>query len=77
MQKSDDQDRRKSLESVRSSLGMLAFGFFMLAFLVAIDRPEWFNLRPVSGTAAAMSKASHAASHDQQNEAQAEGRDSN
>ncbi|HEX7874521.1 MAG TPA: hypothetical protein VF475_16530 [Sphingobium sp.] len=58
MRKFDDQARKTVLETVRGSLLMLAFGLAMLAYLVAIDRTQWFNLRPASGTAAAMSKAS-------------------
>jgi len=30
----------------------------VLAFLTAIDRPEWFHLKPATGTAAAMVYAS-------------------
>lgn len=45
-------------EALVGSLALLAFGLGILAFLIAIDRPEWFTLRPASGTAAAMSKAS-------------------
>ena len=35
-----------------------AFGLTVLAFLTAIDRPEWFRLKPATGTAAAMVYAS-------------------
>ncbi len=34
------------------------FGLTVLAFLTAIDRPEWFHLKPATGTAAAMVYAS-------------------
>ena len=44
-------------ESLRASIIMLCFGLGILAFLVAIERPEWFHIRPVSGTAAAMAHA--------------------
>ena len=51
-------DREKSLvETIRASLIMLCFGLGILAFLISIDRPQWFHIRPVSGTAAAMSQA--------------------
>jgi hypothetical protein len=54
-----NEDRDKgAMETLRSSLIMLCFGLAILAFLVAIERPGWFHLRPVSGTAAAMAKAS-------------------
>jgi len=42
---------------------LLAFGLGMLAFLVAIDRPEWFHMRPMSGTASALSNASDRDAH--------------
>jgi hypothetical protein len=58
MRQFDKQDSKTVIETVRSSLMLLSFGLGILAFLIAIDRPEWFNLRPVSGTAAAMSNAS-------------------
>lgn len=49
---------RSMIESIRASLLMLGFGLSVLAFLIAIDRPEWFHLRPATGTAAAMANAS-------------------
>jgi hypothetical protein len=45
------------LSTVRASFLMLMFGLGILTFLVAIDRPEWFHIRPASGTAAAMANA--------------------
>jgi hypothetical protein len=54
----DGQDRKTLLDTLRGTLLMLFFGLGALAFLIAIDRPEWFNLRPASGTAAAMAHAS-------------------
>lgn len=38
-------------------LALLIFGLTVLAFLTAIDRPEWFRLKPATGTAAAMAYA--------------------
>lgn len=58
---------RSLIESIRASLLMLGFGLSVLAFLIAIDRPEWFHLRPATGTAAAMAHASaptHSRQHD-------------
>ncbi|CAD7338367.1 hypothetical protein FIM10_10090 [Sphingomonadales bacterium 56] len=52
------QSKRKTKESLIGSLMLLSFGVAVLAFLVAIDRPEWFELRPGSGIAAAMFSAS-------------------
>lgn len=63
MRKCESGNSRKNPETLRGSAMLLAFGLGMLAFLVAIDRPEWFNLRPVSGTAAAMSNASDRDAH--------------
>ncbi len=56
-----DHDRRDGTgipQSLRASLMMLTFGLVILAYLVAIDHPEWFHIRPVSGAAAAMYDAS-------------------
>ncbi|MBB5711981.1 hypothetical protein [Sphingomonas xinjiangensis] len=53
----NDNEKKPLFEQLRASLFLLAFGLCTLAFLVAIDRPEWFELRPASGTAAAMSNA--------------------
>ncbi|RSV36800.1 hypothetical protein CA234_17945 [Sphingomonas sp. ABOLE] len=50
-------ERTRRMERLRSSIALLLFGLCTLAFLIAIDRPEWFHLRPASGTAAAMSHA--------------------
>ncbi|WP_267393413.1 MULTISPECIES: hypothetical protein [unclassified Sphingomonas] len=47
----------KPLHPVWGKVGLLAFGLCILAFLTAIDRPEWFHLRPASGTAAALTLA--------------------
>ncbi len=47
--------RRK--ERLRSAIALLMFGLGTLAFLIAIDRPEWFHLRPASAAAEAMSQA--------------------
>ena len=48
------------------SVFILAFGVIALAFLVAIDRQTWFHIRPATGTAAAMSKASDRVIDDRQ-----------
>ncbi|WP_242138986.1 hypothetical protein [Sphingomonas sp. TREG-RG-20F-R18-01] len=57
MSRPTDNDRQAPGETLRGSLLFLGFGMTMLAFLVAIDRPEWFVLRPATGTAVAMSAA--------------------
>jgi hypothetical protein len=49
---------RRDNATLWSSLFALAFGIGVLGFLTAIDRAEWFHIRPVSGTAVALSAAS-------------------
>ena len=50
--------------SFLAALLMLTFGFSILAFLVSIEHPEWFHLRPMTGAAIAMSHASDIVSVD-------------
>ena len=52
------------LYRARAALTALVFGLAVLAFLVAIDRPHWFKLKPISGTAAAMAYAADGGSVD-------------
>lgn len=51
----DRSDKAHAAMALRGRLLLVAFGLGILAFLVAIDRPEWFHIRPASGGAAAMS----------------------
>lgn len=60
MQPSNEPDDRGLSPSLRASLTMLAFGLVVLAYLVAIDHPQWFHIRPITGTASAMSAAANA-----------------
>jgi hypothetical protein len=53
----NDKNRQAPHDTLRGSLLFLVFGISMLAFLIAIDRPEWFVLKPATGTAVAMSAA--------------------
>lgn len=53
MRPSDD----RTAATLKSSVLMLCFGLGILGFLIAIERPHWFELRPATGTAAAMSAA--------------------
>ncbi|MET0250291.1 MAG: hypothetical protein ABW164_11260 [Sphingobium sp.] len=57
MQNSPDPKDSVANASLRSAVTLIVFGFGILAFLVAIDRPEWFHLRPSTGTAIALSHA--------------------
>jgi hypothetical protein len=52
-----DDGRRTLFERFLPNLLLLAFGVGTLLFLVAVEHQDWFELRPVSGTAAAMSQA--------------------
>lgn len=61
-----DRRRPQSRESLGSSLFILCFGLGLLAFLIAIDRPHWFQLRPMSGVAKAMSLAGEARTAERQ-----------
>ena len=70
MRDSDGRMNRAALERLIGSLMLLSFGCLMLAYLIAIDRTEWFSLRPASGTAAAMSNAAHAETLPQRNDAE-------
>ena len=56
----DQFDQRKTgfaNAQFKSTAIMLAFGLIIILLLVAMDRVAWFQLRPASGTAVAMSKA--------------------
>jgi hypothetical protein len=57
MRQFDEQDSKGWGGSLRSGLAMLAFGLTILTYLVSIDHPEWFHMRPASGTAVAMANA--------------------
>lgn len=62
----DDKDSKaERLHSLLSSLAFFCFGVALLIFLVAIDRPHWFSLRPASGVAQAMWLASDTDAGDQ------------
>lgn len=58
MQTPQSPNRPKITPTARASLSLLGFGLALLALLIALDRPQWFVLRPASGTAAALAKAS-------------------
>ena len=51
-------DNKRS-ESLGATLFVLAFGLGTLGFLVAVDHPEWFHIRPISTAAGALYMASH------------------
>ncbi len=39
------------------TMALMGLGLAILAFLVAIDRPQWFHIRPATGTSVALSHA--------------------
>lgn len=49
--------RLEAQRRLRGTMGLLSVGLAVLAFLVAIDRPEWFHIRPATGTSIALSHA--------------------
>ncbi len=56
----DDNGKKSILSSespIWSSVFFLGFGCALLLFLVAIEHQNWFHLKPMSGTATAMSYA--------------------
>jgi hypothetical protein len=61
MQDEHKRDAHHMRETMVGRLLLLAFGFGVLSFLVAIDRSEWFSLRPATGTSIAMAAASTSA----------------
>lgn len=60
MQPDDNRNRHAVIETWRGSWKFLAFGLAVLAYLVAIERPQWFVLRPATGTAIALGRAADA-----------------
>jgi len=60
MQRSRDETRHRTREQLAGRVLLLLFGFGVLTFLVAIDRAEWFAIRPATGTSIALSHASAA-----------------
>ncbi|WP_260924868.1 hypothetical protein [Novosphingobium sp. 9] len=57
MRQFDELKQRNATESLRSTLLLLLFGLGTLGFLVAADHPQWFSIRPASGSSFAMSQA--------------------
>ena len=46
-----------AMPGLKASLFYLCFGLSVLAFLVALERPEWFSERPAAVIAATEAKA--------------------
>ncbi|SEJ80057.1 hypothetical protein SAMN05428950_103228 [Sphingomonas sp. OV641] len=50
-------------EPIWASVFLLAFGCALLLFLIAIEHQNWFELKPATGTAEAMTYASSDRGH--------------
>ncbi|VWX53760.1 hypothetical protein [Novosphingobium sp. 9U] len=62
MPQTDPHEKQRMRETLAGRMLLLAFGFAVLTFLVAIDRADWFAIRPATGTSIAMSNAAAPAS---------------
>ncbi|TCM18578.1 hypothetical protein EDF56_104108 [Novosphingobium sp. PhB165] len=51
------KDRERLRQAMRSNMLLLFFGLGVLGFLIAIDRAEWFSLKPATGTSVSLSHA--------------------
>jgi len=60
MTDADRLEARRARDAFTGRALLLAFGLFVLTFLVAIDRTEWFSIRPATGTSVAMAHAAAA-----------------
>jgi hypothetical protein len=53
-------EKKRMIEVFTGRALLLLFGLGVLGFLVAVDRTEWFSIRPATGTSIAMANASDA-----------------
>lgn len=60
MQDAERLEKKRMIEVFTGRVLLVLFGLGVLGFLVAIDRSEWFSIRPATGTSIAMAKASDA-----------------
>lgn len=56
-----EAERTRLRESLVGNGLLLLFGCFVLAFLVSVDRVDWFSIRPATGTSIAMARSTEAA----------------
>lgn len=49
--------KEETRHRLSGTMALMGLGLAILAFLVAIDRPEWFHIRPATGTSMALSHA--------------------
>lgn len=57
MQETDEMKNARVRETIMGRALLLLFGLGALGFLVAIDQPNWFAIRPATGTSLAMAHA--------------------
>ncbi len=57
MRNMTDADRARLRESFISNGLLFLFGCGVLAFLVTVDRVDWFSIRPATGTSIAMARS--------------------
>jgi hypothetical protein len=57
----DGAQSRRMKEVMGGRVLLLLFGLGVLGFLVAVDRADWFAIRPATGTSIALAHASNAA----------------
>ncbi|MFW2830467.1 hypothetical protein [Sphingomonas sp. ID0503] len=50
--------RDNLIEALLGRIILVTFGVGILAFLVAADRTDWFNIRPATGATVALAQAS-------------------
>lgn len=61
MRNMTDADRARLRESFIGNGLLFLFGCGVLAFLVAVDRVDWFSIRPATGTSIAMARSTESA----------------
>lgn len=57
MRKMTDADRTRLREAFIGNGLLFLFGCAVLGFLVAVDRVDWFSIRPATGTSVAMARS--------------------
>lgn len=57
MRNMTDADRARLRESFLGNGLLFLFGCGVLMFLIAVDRVDWFSIRPATGTSVAMARS--------------------
>ncbi|MYL99684.1 hypothetical protein GR702_18145 [Novosphingobium sp. FGD1] len=63
MRNMTEAERTRLRESLVGNLLLLLFGCGVLTFLVAVDRLDWFSIRPATGTSIAMARSTEKPAH--------------